>query len=142
MKNNIIVLGVSVFMAINCFSQRETANGYTIPVKGTVKCLVVFCEVENTACGGVNSGSTNWPAGSIPLDADNYFDLAVSNAPQAKLSRILNEASFGQYNVICDYFKEVVTIPCADYVGNGTANITSEIENRILDNLQNGTSVL
>lgn len=59
-----------------------------------------------------------WPSGGLPFQPDDYFDDTASSNPSAYFSKYLYEASFGHLQVIGDYVKNVVHIPCSSIINS------------------------
>jgi len=85
----------------NSISSR---NGQVLPVKGTIRILLVFVEVEYPAGVEKNATDTNefWKPGAYPVWASDLFDVFPSSDPKGLVSRYYHECSFGQYNVVAD----------------------------------------
>jgi hypothetical protein len=77
-----------------------------LPVKGTLRILVVFAEIEYNT-GTDPDPVTNiddWMPHSLPDWADQILDVNIpSGTAQGLLTRYYQEASFGAYNVLGDY---------------------------------------
>ena len=104
-------------------------NGYSIPVRGTIKVLLVFADADNSCATPPNS--SNWPTGAqAPTNADDYFDPYMPmGGPQAYLTKYFYEASHGQYLVLGDYVH--IQVPCASFNSNPRAAANAEIQNQI-----------
>jgi hypothetical protein len=95
-----------------CFAQFSSENGYSIPVKGVVRVLLIFA--ENTTTFTQNSSIAGFGKGVLPSDANDHFDPSFTPGvePTAFLSKYFYQASFGQYIVIGDYLDHTVESAC------------------------------
>ena len=82
MKNFISLIAFILLLSLSTSAQLlQSKYGYSLPVAGdnvqtTVKVMVVFAErVDGCPSADFNNNAnTNWTPGSLPSDADNYFD--------------------------------------------------------------------
>jgi hypothetical protein len=109
-------------------------NGYTITPHGTLRVLLLFAEVDysDPNCAGLNTypnASALWPAGSLPLDADNYFDhfLPPGSQPQGYLTKYYYQGSLGQYVVLGDYYPHLISVPCSQVSWSGHNAVISQL---------------
>jgi hypothetical protein len=98
------------------FSQiRELKNGYVLPVKGKIRILVIFAEVDCGLCSGnCEWDNTNWLPGQFPIGYDKWFDkdLPAGATPVGYITRYYHEMSGGDYTVLGSYFPHILKIPC------------------------------
>lgn len=82
----------------------STEHGFAVPVKDTIKVMLIFAEVDSTPCGGSNNPTNLWPDGSLPTDANDYFDAYVTDPgfPSGYITKYIHEASWGHYVVLGD----------------------------------------
>lgn len=129
----ILALGIATL-----FGQTlSTEEGFLLPTRDTVYILVVFAEVDYSACGEdphVKQYGFNWPVGlggeaQVPADADSLLDAwcSASETPKGIITRIYAEASFGQFVVLGDYLPEVVRVPCKALPARGTQSLYEEV---------------
>ncbi len=100
----------------------STEAGYLLPARDTLYLLVVFAEVDFSACGEdpyEKQYGRIWPVDSVgrtqvPADAPDLIDaaLAPNEGPRGLITRTYVEASFGQFVVLGDYLPVVVRVPC------------------------------
>jgi hypothetical protein len=93
----------------------DSRNGCTLSPRGTIRILVILCEVNYTAPipGDPTppTGNTHWHSGSLPDWADNTttgvdkaFDINIpTGSANGIITKYFQQASFGQLNVIADY---------------------------------------
>lgn len=95
---------------------QETRNGHDLPPRGEVKVLFIFAELVGPCQGG---NSPNWPAGTVPPNADSYIDYSTStpNYPTTVLTKYYKDMSLGENDVIGDYYDGIVQVDCADLAG-------------------------
>lgn len=115
-------------------AQRSSENGFSVPFQTGNKPLrvyMVFAEVadpQNCASITVNGcgSSQKWPAGQIPTDVDEYLD-PTTTPDNGKATQFLREASFGQMEVLGDYYPDLVSITCND-IANVPSTYTSKFD--------------
>jgi len=84
----------------------ESKNGFTLPVNGVIRILFVFVEYDYVNGGDPTpaSGTTDWPAHSLPTWANNLTDVySPTGAANGVLTRYFQMASSGNYIVLGDY---------------------------------------
>jgi signal peptidase I len=99
-----------------------TEAGYILPTRDTLYLLVVFAEVDYSACGEdpyEKQYGRFWPVDSagwtqVPADAPDLIDavLTPGENPRGIITRTYVEASFGQFVLLGDYLPVVVRVPC------------------------------
>ena len=152
---NILILSISLASCFVSIGQNfQSKYGYSLPVAGdnvqtTIKVMVVFAERVGDCANFNDASGKNWTPGSLPTNADNYFDASYSGNPSAYITKYFHEMSYGNYIVLGDYLDHVVTIDCADFVEgedgtNGTSNVMEHL-GALIDNnqmtFQNGSSL-
>jgi len=100
----------------------STEAGYLLPARDTIYLLIVFAEIDYTACGEdlyERQYGRTWPVDSagrtqVPPDAADLIDafLPPPQNPKGLITRTYAEASFGQFVVLGDYLPTVVRVPC------------------------------
>ena len=134
-------------------------NGSDLPVRGEVKVLIIFAEIDynsqNPTCSmpKVKPGihqifdesviRANHPLAFLPgtlpeevTDSDplnDYIDLAASSNPQGVITKYYHTATLGELSVVGDYYPEVVKVPCANYSGL-TFGYNRDVINEIRNN--------
>jgi hypothetical protein len=115
-NKTIALLAFSFFISHFLFSQiRELKNGYVLPVKGKIRILVIFAEVDCGLCpGNCDWDNTNWPPGQFPIGSENWFDrdLSAGKSPSGYITRYYHEMSGGDYTVLGSYYPVILKIPC------------------------------
>lgn len=98
-----------------------TENGYTLPVKGELKVLIVFADgLHNPSSSSPNPITApavvaGYGEAPLPLDVLDYFDLEYDgDEPDAYISKYLYQSSFGQYIVTADYLDHRVEVSTAN----------------------------
>ena len=88
-----------------------TEAGYILPTRDTLYLLVVFAEVDYSACGEdphEKQYGRTWPVDSagtqVPADAPDLIDavLTPGENPRGIITRTYVEASFGQFVLLGD----------------------------------------
>ena len=136
---------VLVLTGISATAQRPAAgepassrNGYWMPNHDTIRVFLVFAEVVGDP--GDDMGGepdSRWPRGKMPVNADEYFDVAVpaNGEFRSRMTRFFEQASFGQYIMLGDYYPKLAQIPYAELKGNGDENIYNWLEAQPGDDL-------
>ncbi|MEN2992290.1 MAG: hypothetical protein ABDH91_01910 [Bacteroidia bacterium] len=117
-------------------AQYRTEEGFLLPTHDTIYVLVVFAEVDYTACGAdpyEAQYGRSWPTDSlgrtrVPDDAPLMLDAFVEEGGslQGGITRTYAEASFGRFMVLGDYLPEVVRVPCTRLLG-GSYSLAQEV---------------
>jgi len=103
--HSLLTVAILIYPTTSLFGQFKTENGHNLPVNDTIRVLLVFAENHSTATTGA------WLPGELPPNKDDWFDSQVTgNFPSAFITRYYYEASFGQYVVLGDYYKDLVTV--------------------------------
>lgn len=107
MTRSVIFCFLSFLFTVFLHAQENSIssrNGQVLPVKGTMRILLIFVEIEYP--GGVDkfASETNdyWKPGSYPVWANELFDVYPSSDPKGTVTRYYHESSFGQYNIVAD----------------------------------------
>ncbi|MCS6895852.1 MAG: hypothetical protein NZZ60_06875 [Bacteroidia bacterium] len=112
----------------------HTKEGFLLPTRDTIYILVVFAEVDYTACGddpherqyGHAWGRDTEGETKCPPDADSLLDS--HGVGRGLITRTYAEASFGQLVVLGDYIPEVVKVPCQKIPAGGTQSLYQEVD--------------
>jgi len=91
------------YLQLTVFSQQNSENGSTLPVKGVIKVLLVFAEYTNNYTQP--SSVPGYGEAPLPVDANDYFDNIYTPGiePTAYISKYFYQATFGEYVVLGDY---------------------------------------
>lgn len=96
----------------DCKPLYASHNGWHLPTEGTLRILIVFCEInyQNPDEDPTKGGNEVWPAGRIPAWADDLVDpFPPSSAFTAKgLTGYFLHASSGKLLILGDYLKHPV----------------------------------
>jgi len=127
----ILIFLLLIFSSFVMIAQQFSAEyGYDLSTEGTMRMLLVFAEVD-CSTGSCNQNcittNTQWNAGQLPPAADDWFNHS-SGTPTKHLTKYYDQASFGQYELLGDYFPEVVTVSCQDLVGKGVQNVLDTLD--------------
>lgn len=103
----------ALFIAIigkSAYSQRNSENGYSIPVSGTIKVLFVFAEVTSNFTQP--SSIPGFGEGELPPDHSDYFDATYTPGvePTAYISKYFYQQSMGSYIVLGDHLDHVMQV--------------------------------
>lgn len=112
----------------------STEAGYWLPTRDTLYVLVVFAEVDYSACGEdpyERQYGNPWPkdeAGRTlpPKDAPLLLDAFVGDTLQGLVTRTYGEASFGQLVILGDYVPWVIRVPCS-WLPRSSYSLTEEV---------------
>jgi hypothetical protein len=124
MKNdriNLLMVSFLTLLFSNLSAQTASRNGHDLPVRGTVRVLFVFAEINGSCAGTAVPG---WSSGTnAPPNANDLIDDVVSPTPISTITKYYKEMSLGEYNIIGDYYDGTVQVDCQDLVaGNQRQN--------------------
>lgn len=129
----------------NCQIQSDFGHEMPVHTSSTnpLRVLLVFAELTGSC---PENGSIDWPAGSLPVDADQYFDANYSSNPTGYITKYFNDMSLGQYVVLGDFPNTVIQIPCSLTSNPQLARnaVVNELQSRYLSNtltFQGGSSI-
>ncbi|MCH7535967.1 MAG: hypothetical protein IH948_09570, partial [Bacteroidetes bacterium] len=110
------IISTLLFSVLNVKAQLiNSENGHTIPVHGEVRVVLIFAQIDPTNACVTPNPSTEWPNGKNPLAAQEFFDQTASSSPTELITKVYQEASFGDYQVVASVLKKVVTVDdCID----------------------------
>lgn len=94
-------------------------NGWQISAKGTLKVLLLYVEIDydvNPDQNPLPNGTDDWPAGKLPVYANEVFDAEYFDTPRATMTRYYNDCSLGNYRVLGDYWYEIITLKESEVV--------------------------
>jgi hypothetical protein len=125
------ILTCSLFQ--NSYAQSKSSrNGFWLPVKDSIRILLVFAEVTDDPNDNYEIGPSElWQRGELPRNAAEYFDPRTPEgaSPKGYLTDYFAQASFGQYIVIGDYYPELLQIPYKELQGNGDQSVLRYLNN-------------
>ena len=89
----------------NPLTTYNSANGYSLPAKDTLRVLVVFAEINYDVGTDPNPNSTpGWSVHSLPTWANNLYDpYPPTGNPIGLLTKYFLSASTGNYLLLGDY---------------------------------------
>jgi hypothetical protein len=100
--------------------QKSSFNGSSITPHGKLRALVLFVEVDwqNYPHLDPYPAGTNprWPSGQFPDWKDSLFDVNSATTQSYGLSKYYDEMSFGSYDILGDYYQNLITIPDSELV--------------------------
>jgi hypothetical protein len=85
---------------------RKSSNGYHLPAHGVVRTLVIFLEMvySDPSIDPSPNGTNEWPAGQLPVWADDLFDhIQPSGEANGLVTRYFQNASSGNKILLGDY---------------------------------------
>ncbi|MFN4122502.1 MAG: hypothetical protein ACK4GL_04265 [Flavobacteriales bacterium] len=96
----------------DCNPVYLSKNGWHLPTEGTLRVLIVYCEIkyENPEEDPTKGGNETWPAGKLPIWANELADPhPPSSAFAAKgLTNYFLHASSGKLIILGDYLKHPI----------------------------------
>lgn len=105
------------------FAQGNARNGDRISSSGNVSVFIVFADVVNDSNTDTVVG---WPAGDLPVFADDIVSPFVSNMQQGFVSRYFEEMSFGNLKITGDYYPNLVEVNVNS--GNGKDEVVAYLK--------------
>ena len=132
MKKIIIGLFLSLIISpvisqTNARYGRTYPTGYGSPAPIVFRIFVVFANVPDDPIDPTTLAldAVSWPEGQLPVNVNNYIDMAVSANYQSYISRYYNEISFGKLQIIGDYYPHLLQIPYNSVQGSETTTSVS-----------------
>ena len=138
MKHSFIILIViTLALSINlCAQNKNSRHGCSIPPIGTFRILVVFADVIDDTC---TESIPGWDVGELPRYKDSIVDDIISNTPVSYLTKFFNQSSFGQLNIIGDYYPELLEFNTANLIRRGDVNVVSYLNQHPFYTMHNHT---
>ncbi len=102
---------------VDSSSVPNSANGWYLSPRGTIRILVIFAEVDydkNPSKDPQPQTTDQWSKGQLPVWKDQLFDAFPTDHPKGKVTRYYRDMSAGQFSVLGDYIDRVVTIRESD----------------------------
>ncbi|MCH8903504.1 MAG: hypothetical protein IIA45_06285, partial [Bacteroidetes bacterium] len=146
---SIIIVSILIFSFLSTVAQKKMSNGHQIPVRGEIRVLLIFAEVDYSADNCPDrlgepeiTKTNNWGVDEhgvtqIPAGADSLFDHKSSGRkfPQGYITDLYYQASLGKYILLGDYYPEVVVVPCSTLARGPGAHANAVIQelNKIAD---------
>ncbi len=139
----IIFLFLYILIAGGTARAQDSHNGYWLPVKGTLRIFLVYAEVLNDPDEpGFLQG---WEPGKLPRNPGYFFDhrLEPGDQPKGILTRYYHQASFGEFQVLADYYPRIISIDFNKMNGRGFRQVLDTIMQQTGENVitANGYSV-
>lgn len=123
----IILLFFFVFLGLWPARCQESQNGYWLPSKGAIRIFLVYAEVVNDPDepGFIRS----WEPGKMPRNPGYFFDHELKQGKQAEgiLTKYYQQASFGEFQVLADYYPRLISIDFNRLKGRGFKQILDTI---------------
>jgi hypothetical protein len=112
---------------LNPSGAQDSRNGYWLPPYDTLRILLVFAEMENDPDDVFNT--TGWQQGELPPDPGFLFDhsLLPGQEPGGIITRYYQQASFGRYIVLADYYPRMVSLDFSQARGNGFDQVVESV---------------
>lgn len=121
----------------DCKPLYASHNGWHLPAEGTLRILIVFCEInyQNPDDDPTKGGNEIWPAGKLPIWANELVDPhPPASAFAAKgLTNYFLHASSGKLLILGDYLKH----PMGDQIFSVSKYDLRELINNINEALGN-----
>jgi hypothetical protein len=105
-------------------AQQNARNGYILPCNPAskeLKVLVIFAEVVDEPNDPGALG--DWQIGSLPPYAGSVIDLPGSTTRNGYVSKYYDQASFGNFVLVGDYYPNLIQIKYDSISGDGAQNI-------------------
>lgn len=103
----------------------HSSNGWYLSPHGTLRVLVLFCELEYDLSPGRDpqpQGGEHWPKGKLPIWADELFDPYPAAAYLGQITRYYHDMSLGRYTLLGDYLDTILTIRESEHPTLGNAH--------------------
>jgi hypothetical protein len=128
-RSFIVVLFILV-LSCPLTAQQHSYNGWALPVKDTLRILLVFVEIDYDTLQHLEdlpAGKYEWPKGELPNYADSVFHPFYTPAPTALLTRYYHESSLGNLIVLGDYIPYLFKVPYSEILKRGQTALFSKI---------------
>ena len=122
---------------------QDSREGYWLPARGKLRIFLVYAEVMNDPD---EPGSiAGWEPGKMPRNPGYFFDHELRPGEQAKgiLTKYYQQASFGEFQVLADYYPRLISVDFNSLNGRGFQQILDTIMKQTGDDIMtaNGYSV-
>ncbi len=124
----IIILCVRVASGFQLAFPQDSRNGYWLPVKDTLRILLVYAEVVNDPDEpGTVMG---WRQGELPPEPGYFFESEIREDGDIKgmLTKYFHEASFGEYVLLGDYYPRLVSLDYSNLKGDGFYQVVEVLD--------------
>lgn len=127
----LILLAFLVLASLRSSAQVDTVNvpnstnGWYLSPHGTIRILVLFCELEYDKSPGRDpqpEGAEHWPKGQLPKWRDELFDPHPAAAYLGQITRYYHDMSLGRYTVLGDYVDTILTLRESEHPTIGNAH--------------------
>lgn len=124
-------------LLISCFlasAQQNSTNGWHLPVKDTLRVLVVFVEIDydiDSDLEDLPKGSDDWPVGKLPVYADSIFDVHWQENAVGIMTRYYRESSLGNFVVLGDYLPELYRLKMSDLGKPSSYTVIKELSKHL-----------
>lgn len=106
---------------------QDSREGYWLPVRGKLRIFLVYAEVRDDPDepGFIQS----WEPGKLPRDPGYFFDHELKPGEQARgiLTEYYQQASFGEFQVLADYYPKLISLDFNNMEGRGFRQILDTI---------------
>ena len=103
MKKITFLLLISSVLCAN--AQENSRNGREFCPNGLFRVFIVFADVTDDTLSFELPG---WTAGQLPIYANDIMEFSAITNPTKYVTKYFNEASFGSFSVIGDYYPELI----------------------------------
>jgi hypothetical protein len=113
--------------------QQDSRNGWVLPTEGTIRVLMVFVEIEydeNPSNDAYPNGHENWRVNELPEFRDDIFNVYQGEDSLKLLTQYYDETSFGQLQVLGDYYPEVITLKESE-IGRSKSKLLKAVIDRL-----------
>jgi hypothetical protein len=100
-------------------------HGWQLSAHGTIKVLLLYVEIDYDVNPDMNpllKGTDDWPAGKLPVYANDVFDSEYLEKPRATMTRYYDDCSLGNLRVLGDYWYQIITLKESEV---GSLNLTT-----------------
>jgi hypothetical protein len=108
----------------------KSENGWFLPVKGNIRIMLVFVEVEYDLSLNTDD-KPKWARGDLPPNRDAFFDPYFSTSPKGLMTEFFAISSFNQYRVLGSYVNKIVTVKESEMKGVNQYKIATEACNEL-----------
>jgi hypothetical protein len=122
----LIICVLSSIPQLSSFCQ-DSRNGYWLPVKDTVRILLVYAEVVyDPDEPGVVEG---WKPGTFPPRPSIFFDPSITEGKPitGMMTKYYHEASFGRFVLLGDYYPELISVNFSELTGDGFLQVIDKL---------------
>src|SRR5690554_4711223 len=114
-------------------SAQESRNGWALPVRDTLRVLMIFVEVDydiDPALEVLPKGRDAWKPGQFPEYADEIFDVFPKEIPQGIMTKYYTESSLGNFTVLGDYLPDLYRVKWSSIQNQGPSRLLRELSNQ------------